>query len=931
MSEDTKNQKNAPLTREQAKIRKQLITSSDGTYLVNYKLLLTIRREKDKLETDKHDFEGFLECTFTYHPKPDLKDPHLFLNFFGTIDQLTINSTTLDQFTFDNFRLTIPLDKLLPDKENTITILFKGEYNHSGVGLHHYTDPTDQKEYLYTQFEPYDCNRLFPCFDQPDLKAVLDLTVIAPDEWIVLSNENEIENLKSKATTEDNITSVYNKALSQKELDVVFNAHDIKNKEYTIHKFNPTPRISTYLYALCAGRYICIPCTLQSPVPLRLFMRETLKNCGEPEEIFKITIAGMEWYKEYFGLPYQFSKYDQIFCPEYNMGAMENVGLVTHNEYYCWKEEPTIRRRTGFAITILHELAHMWFGDLVTMSWWDDLWLNESFATFISHLCLDKAKGLEHYTTSWILFGDYKGYAYTKDQLSSTHPVMSDVYDTEVAETHFDEIVYEKGSSMLKQMYYFLGDDVFSKGLKAYFEKYKWSNTKFDDFIGEMSKAAGDKLTNLSELCDNWLKKAGLNEISLDMEIDEETQKIKKFIIKQQPCLKEHPNYQTHKVDILLIHDFKDKSKNIIKEGIIIKNEPETVLNDLLNETAPKAVFVNYNDWGYMKLDIDQRSINAMKEGLINMDDPLTKQLTYRSLFDKMRDSKISCLEFLEIVLPLTEVESNENLLSSLLRFIGGAIDNYMPLQYNKEYKKKYFDVLLNLLLKEFQQTPCNKGIVKQLLLHIHRACITDEDRNIFIDLLNPEPTLKGVKVDPALISQEERFTIVETLYQSKTISKEDKEKYLQTEIEKDKNSEASIQTKFTCQALLPDPKNKEEVWDKLVNKFSSESLKNMEALMAGFAPKDQEDLVKDYLRNKFFEVLPQLGKSCTTFYINSFINCCSPTWYVDEEIMKKYEELLEKVKDMSQVKEPISDNIDLLKRKIKTFKLCEEYYNAKK
>ena len=495
---EEKVEKKVPLTQEEAKMRKSLLTKEDGTYNVKYDLVLTIRKTGDKLESEKHDFEGLLNLTFDYYPKADIKDPFLFLNFVGEIHYLEYNGTKAENFSYEKNRLKIELNSLKPNESNTLKILFSGDYNHNGVGLHHYTDPSDKKEYLYTQFAPYDCNRLFPVFDQPNLKAILDLKVIAPKEWIVLSNAHEkeifdftLEKCKEKLP------------LCPESLKHLFEQHSIESKNYHMYIFNATPRISSYLYALCAGPYFCIENKkYEFRVPLRLFMRESLKDSGEPDEIFRVTIAGMKFYEEYFGIAFQFDKYDQIFCPEYNMGAMENVGLITLNEFYCWKEKPTQRRRTGFAITILHELAHMWFGDFVTMNWWNDLWLNESFATFISHLCMANSNELNKtYTTSWVLFGEYKGYAYSADQKPTTHPVMSEIKNTDEAETEFDVIVYEKGSSLVKQMYYFIGDEAFSNGLKSYFKKYGWGNTVFDDFINEMINAAGEKLKNLKDMC----------------------------------------------------------------------------------------------------------------------------------------------------------------------------------------------------------------------------------------------------------------------------------------------------------------------------------------------------------------------------------------------------------------------------------------------
>ena len=907
-------EKKVPLTQEEAQMRKSLLTKDDGTYNVKYDLVLTIRRTADKLESEKHDFEGAINVTFDYYPKPDAKDPFLFLNFVGEVHYLEYNGTKAEKFTYEKNRLTLDLNILKPNESNTLKILFSGDYNHNGVGLHHYTDPSDKKEYLYTQFEPYDCNRLFPVFDQPNLKAVLDLKVIAPKEWIVLSNAHEkeiidftVEKCKEKIP------------LCPESIKHLFETHSIESKNYHLYIFNATPRISSYLYALCAGPYYCIENkNHEFRVPLRLFMRESLKDCGEPDEIFRVTIAGMKFYEDYFGTEFKFDKYDQIFCPEYNMGAMENVGLITLNEFYCWKEKPTKRRRTGFAITVLHELAHMWFGDYVTMNWWNDLWLNESFATFISHLCMANSKDLnETYTTSWVLFGDYKGYAYSADQKPTTHPVMSEVKNTDVAETDFDVIVYEKGSSMVKQMYYFIGDEAFSKGLKSYFKKYGWGNTVFDDFINEMIAAAGDKLNNLKDLCNQWLQKAGLNEISLNMEVDPNTKLITKFIVNQKPCLEAHPNLITHMVDILFIYDFEDLTKNKVFEKQLIEAKPETAF-DFSKELAPKVVFLNYNDYGYMKLDFDKRSLEGLKQGLPLLKDALIKQSIYRSLFDQMRDGKFTSAEYAELAFQLMHTEANDNNLSLLLRHTNSTISLYIPFKYLLDYKKKFFKHLKTILDKELSKVEYSHDIIKQVLQFLPTNVTDEEDRKFLITLLN---------LDSKLVSQENRFSFVKNLFKSKTIPKELKEKILDEEKKKDKNSDKSVQADFCCHSLLPDKENKEKMWNKITKESTKESLYNMIEIMDGFAPFDQVDLVKDYCTNKYFEVLPEIGKKNECFFVENFVRNCGPGHYfINEENIKKMEDLYEKIKDMHQVKKYVTEEVDDMKRCLKCHKLCEEY-----
>ena len=944
-SSDDISQKKVPLTQEEAEIRKLLLTDPQtGFTAVHYNLLLTIRRLKDKhYKEGKDDFEGKVDVIFDYHKRDlvkenivqHIKESPLFLNFQGTVESVQINNKAVHQFKYANHRLEIDLTKLEENKQNKVSVLFSGNYNHSGVGLHHYIDPVDSKEYLYTQFEPYDCNRLFPCFDQPDLKAVLELTVVAPKEWIVLSNEFEKEN--SDFTSINNMDNLH--ILTEKEKDHLFTQTEIYKKDYHYYYFNPTPRISTYLYALCAGPYHCMKSPFDSEVPLRLFFRESLKDFGEPEEMLRVTLAGMKWYKDYFGIAYPFNKYDQIFCPEYNMGAMENVGLVTFNEYYCWKDTPTQRKRTGFAITVLHELAHMWFGNLVTMKWWNDLWLNESFATFISHLCLDRSEELNKtYTTSWLLFGNYKGFAYRADQQTTTHPVMSDVKNTEIAETHFDEIVYEKGSSILKQMYYFIGDQNFSNGLKTYFEIYKWSNTVFDDFINQMvhaiDKSGQFKPTfHLKELCNNWLKKAGLNEVSLDMEVDS-NDIITNFSIIQTPCLTQHANLQTHMMDIRFVNDIQNihSNDNTLFQNVMVNSAEKTVLENMIGKKAPKAVVLNYNDWAYFKWVADRRSIEYLKTDLYKCNDVLTKQLVYRSLFDLTRDAKMSSLEYFDIMSELIKKESNEDILATVLRNVQGIIANYIPLIHYEKYTSIMFDSVAELLTREVTayNTSHNKTN-KELILHlidflVGFAYTENHFEALKTWLAADKPSIAGAQFESSFLTQENRFKIVKLIHRSRKTSDEEKEKLLAAEVERDKNSDRSILAKLACYAAKPNKSIKEELWNKFVNQPTSDSLYNMETLMGNFASRDQLDLVGDYLKNKFFDVLHEVGKNNDFFYVRSFVTSLAPSYYVDEETLVKLEKLAEGVKDLDQVHKCVVELIDDMKRCLKAHKKCQEY-----
>jgi aminopeptidase N len=910
--------KKVPLNQKEAEVRKSLVADDSGNYSVTYDLVLVIRKLADKIKDEKHDFEGHLDLTLTYHPKPDLKDG-LFLNFVGEIHSLEINSKKVENFSYEKYRLNLDLS-LLKEGENNIKILYSGDYNHNGVGLHHCIDPSDKKEYLYTQMEPYDCHRLLPCFDQPDIKAVLKLKVLAPKEWRVLANayEKAITDFKSNEDLKD-----FN--LNEESIKHLIDVHDIKSKEYKLYVFEDTPRISTYLYALCAGPYHCIENTLPSPIKLRIFMKESLKDYGYPEEIFKITIAGMKWYSNYFGHPFPFNKYDQIFCPEYNYGAMENVGLVTINEGYCFKTKPTQRAFTQRAITILHELSHMWFGDMVTMKWWDNLWLNESFATFISHLCADRSEELhDTYSTTWLIFNTNKGRALTADQLQTTHPVKGPIKDTLEAETQFDTIVYKKGSSMVKQMYYYIGDENFSKGLASYFNEYHWKNTEFEDFINKMVEAAGDQFKNLKDLCHSWIQMAGLNEISLDMEKDKDTNKITKFVVKQKPCLEKFPNMITHIVDFLFVYDFDDDTKNKVFKRQIIEPKNETVF-DFSNELAPKIVFLNYNDYGYMKLDLSYMNLEELKRYLLKCKDPLIKAALNRALFDTFRDSKISSIEYLDVAIDIVKNEQDEDTVSILLGYISSTIKAYLPLDIMPQYKKKFFDTLKKMLENQLSLIEFNKDIVKNILIYLNGFAVKDEDKKYLIKLLN---------LESKLLTQSRRFQYVRTVYTSRDIPLEEKEILLEREIKRDNNSKDSIEAKIICNSSLPDRKNKEALWKKITEESNSDALANMEAIMIGFAPVEQYDIVEDFLKEKFFEVLPKVGKNNEVFFVKYFISYLSPSQFTNDEIIQKMEKLITELKqdqDQSQTVRYLSETYDLMKRIKIARENCQKYLEKHK
>ena len=457
-------------------------------------------------------YTGRVQYEFKVIEKPTGQD--LFFDFRGVkIGKYVINGQDAlagGQNLFNNHHVAIPTALLKVGEVNKISMFILNKYRSDGCGFHNFIDQEDKRQYLYTQFEPGHAHWFFPLFDQPDLKATWQLSVKVDGDWTAISNEAEVEDAGKVQALDQAVD----------EAKAVFGDEAVKFNEPKTFIFNTSFKISTYLYAFVAGPFGYHEKITEGMPPMRIYARQSLVADVDHERMFMVTQCGIEFYEVFFGRKYPFRKYDQVFVPEHNYGAMENVGCVTYNENYIYRgETPTLAKRLRFSITNLHELAHMWFGNLVTMKWWNDLWLNESFATFMSFLVMSKsAKLQEYHGTCWVTFNQYKFWGISTDQLSSTHSICTECNDTDEAESMFDGISYGKGSAFLKQFFNIIGYEVMSKGLHAYFEKHAWGNTTLPDFVGCMAEAykqSGDKSLgadfDLAEWCDTWLNTSGIN------------------------------------------------------------------------------------------------------------------------------------------------------------------------------------------------------------------------------------------------------------------------------------------------------------------------------------------------------------------------------------------------------------------------------------
>ena len=531
-----------------------------------------------------------------------------------TVHSVTLNGTEIEHG--DNVR--IPLHGLAA--ENELVVVADFEYTNTGEGLHRFVDPVDGEVYLYSQFEVPDSRRVFAVFEQPDLKATFQFTVTAPARWEVVSNS------PTPAPVPVSTSST---------------------AEAATWSFAPTPILSSYVTALVAGPYAVVRSELTSSdgrvIPLGIFSRKSLSEFLDADYIFEKTREGFAFYEKHFAYPYPFEKYDQLFVPEFNAGAMENAGAITFTETYVFRSKVTDAIKERRVVTILHELAHMWFGDLVTMKWWNDLWLNESFAEWASTLATAEAT---EWHEAWTTFNAMeKTWAYRQDQLPSTHPVVATINDLEDVQVNFDGITYAKGGSVLKQLVAWVGLEEFMAGVAAYFQKHQYGNTELSDLLAELEKTSGRELTSWSKL---WLETAGVNTLRPVFETDD-AGTITSFAVLQEAD-PEYPTIRPHRLAIGLynLHSGKlmrDHRVEIDVDGV------RTEVPELVGQAKPDLVLVNDEDLAYAKIRLDEHSLAVAMEHLEDIDNPLARSIVWGAAWDATRDAEASPTDYVQLVL----------------------------------------------------------------------------------------------------------------------------------------------------------------------------------------------------------------------------------------------------------------------------------------
>lgn len=560
--------------------------------------------------------------------------------------EASLNGVELDPATFTGSRL--PFTPVAGENELTVRALCR--YSRSGEGLHRFVDPADQRVYLYTQFEVSDARRVFACFEQPDLKATYTLDVLAPPDWTVIAN-----------STGDEPVAV--------------------DEHASRWHFPTTLRFSTYLVGLVAGHYARVHdehTTAAGTLPMSILCRRSVLASLDAERIFSITKSGFDVFEPSFDFAFPFGKYDQAFVPEYNMGAMENVGCITLRDDMIFRSRTTQATYENRANTILHELAHMWFGDLVTMVWWDDLWLKESFAEWASHFAqsqIDAAAGGDP-RHAWATFANQrKTWAYRQDQLPSTHPIGADMVDLEAVASNFDGITYAKGASVLRQLVAFVGRDAFLAGARDYFARHAFGNTRLRDLLATLERSSGRDLGQWSA---QWLETAGVNTLRPVFELDEQGA-FSRFAI-EQSAIEAHPMLRDHRLAVgLYRRDDADQALRRSERIEIDVSGPLTEVPELVGIGQPELVVINDDDLTYAKVRLDPRSAATVVSDLSRVDSALARAVCWGATWDMCRDAELPAGDYAAIVLNAVAVEDDLAAVRSVLRQGQSGLNSYTP------------------------------------------------------------------------------------------------------------------------------------------------------------------------------------------------------------------------------------------------------------
>ncbi|WP_088318119.1 aminopeptidase N [Kineosporia sp. R_H_3] len=690
---------------------------------------------------------------------------------------------------------------------NELRVVADAAYMTTGEGLHRFVDPVDKEVYLYTQFEVSDARRVFTCFDQPDLKATYAFTVTAPSHWQVVSNSPTPA------------------------------PQDLGDGRAT-WAFAATPRLSTYVTALVAGPYHAERGELTSrdgrTIPLGVLCRASLAEHLDAGNVMDVTREGFAFFEELFDRAYPFDKYDQLFVPEFNAGAMENAGAVTITEQYVFRSkvpEAAVERR---ALTILHELAHMWFGDLVTMRWWDDLWLNESFAEYASTRCQAEAT---RWTTAWTTFSSAeKSWAYRQDQLASTHPIVADIRDLADVEVNFDGITYAKGASVLKQLVHWVGTDAFDEGLRRYFRAHEWGNTTLADLLAELEATSG---RDLDAWAAEWLQTAGVATLRPHLEVDADGVVTTAVIGQEAPA--DHPTLRSHRLAVGC-YDVVDGRLRRTQRIELDVAGAATEVPQLVGHARPDLLLVNDDDLAYCKIRLDGRSLDTAIGHLSDFEDSLPRTLVWGAAWDMTRDAETGPRDFVDLVVRNIASVDDASVAQTLLRQLASTLMFYVAPENRSAATASAADALLALL-----EGAAPGGDAQLLYARAFAAhATTPEQLARLRGLLDGDAPVAGLSVDTDM-----RWTLLTALVAGGVLGEED----VVRELDRDDTASGRVHA-AAARAAVPTPEAKAQAWELVVG---TGELPNavQAAVIGGFGRVSDTTLLEPYVERYFAALEP--------------------------------------------------------------------------
>lgn len=712
----------------------------------------------------------------------------------GIVEKLRVNGRDIEPDYNGSF---ISMDReFLRNGPNSIIVWYRQPYSSDGAGLHRFTDPEDGRVYVYSHFEPYDANRAFPCFDQPDLKASYALEVKAPANWhiITATPENEIEELA----------------------------------DGKMWRFPESQKFSTYILPLHGGQFRVWE-NRTGKIPLKLYARHSMARHVNLDDWFGFTQIGMDFFSAYFAMPFPYEKYDQLIVPEFNIGGMENVAAVTYNERYLKRGEYTAEDRETLADVLLHELSHMWLGDLVTPDWWNGLWLKESFATYMASLAL--ATGTEFENAWHTFFSGSKQRAYEADQWVTTHPVEVPVDDTRDAFAHFDAITYQKGASVLTQFAHYVGQEKFRDGIRLYLQRHAGQATILEDFIKAVSEVSG---RDLSGWVNDWLKTAGLNTIQAHTE--SRAGKIRNLEIHQSAPV-DYPVLREHRLQLGL-YQFDPQRNEIEARSIPFTIAGKTSLvKSLEGESTPDLIFPNLGDWGYVKVRLDPDSLRTLNGTLRHFQDPFLKSMLWQTLWDMARDAVLPLSDYADLIRNHLPGEKDRRIVRQVTATAISTLDIMFRLRPQSEVAlTQYGNYLESLAWQQINAHESGSDLQK-LWLDAY-ACLAHTTRGLtqLRELLD-ERVHRNVSVD-----QDRRWQIVSRLNE---FDFEDAEEIAETESSND-GSDAGQRMFIATLAARPDMEMKLEWLDEIQHRKSPLPLARKRAAMQRLFPAHQQDFHKE-------------------------------------------------------------------------------------